>query len=223
MSVSHPDPRELTLPLRDLVRGLRQKTSGPRSLLAPALEFLPGPLRDAIRDITHSDFAGGSGSRSARKPELARVTRTAAALRGADVSALDTVAAATFAIRILLDNAGKQDLLISKTILALCWHDAESRRLRAASYLRALVDREPFGVAPGLLQTDADLDARERLRICVAVVLWLLSDHNDDGIAEDELVKIAGWLADDCLEACQAHRDDADQLEKVLLETAGRI
>ena len=44
MTVSHPDPRELTLPLRDLVRGLRQKTSTPRAMLAPALELLPGPL-----------------------------------------------------------------------------------------------------------------------------------------------------------------------------------
>ncbi|MEP3303985.1 MAG: hypothetical protein ABJO05_18625 [Roseibium sp.] len=223
MSVSHPDPRELTLPLRDLVRGLHQKASSSRALLAPALEFLPGPLREAIRDITQINRPGGKVLRSFRKPDSAAVVRTAAALRGETVPAVDTVSVAAFAIRILLDAANEQDFLISKTILALCWHDVGDRRFRAAAYVHALVNRNPFGVAPGLVHTEADLDGRERKRICIALVLWLLADHEDDGACEEELVRIAGWLAGDCLDACQARWDDAEQLEIVLIETAGRI
>lgn len=223
MSVSHPDPRELTLPLRDLVRGLRQKTSVPRAMLAPALELLPEPLRDAIRDITHIKRATEKGALAIRQPEMALIVRSAAALRGKAVSASDTAAAASFGVGVLLDAANARDLLISETMLAMCWHDAEGRRFRAANYLHALFDREPFGVAPGLLHSTADLGDEERLRICIAVVLWLLSDHNDDGMSEIELVKIAGWLAVDCLEACQGQWDDPEKLESVLIDTAGRI
>lgn len=223
MSVSRPDPRELKLPLRDLVRGLRQKTSLPRAMLAPALVLLPEPLRNALKDIGRINRSMEPGSRSNGQPDMAVITRSAAAMHGADASALDIAAAASFSIRVLLDAANERDLLISETLLAICWHDAEARPIRAASFLRALFEREPFGVAPGLLHTGADLLDEERLRICIAVVLWLLSDHNDEGISEVELINIAGWLALDCREASRAQWNDPEKLESVLIETAGRI
>ncbi|WP_417426914.1 hypothetical protein [Hoeflea sp.] len=223
MTVSHPDPRELTLPLRDLVRGLRQKTSTPRAMLAPALELLPGPLRDVIKNIAHIGRETEHGTRATRQPQMAVITRSAAALRGEAVAASDTAAAASYAIGILLDAVKARDLLVSETMLALCWHDAREQSFRAAGYLYALFDREPFGVAPGLLHSDPTLSDTERLTICIAVVLWLLSDHDDEGISEFELVKIAGWLAVDCLETCQAKWDDREQLQTMLIDTAGRI
>lgn len=223
MTVSHPDPRELTLPLRDLVRGIRQKTSAPRAMLAPALEFLPGPLREAIKGISHSGHDAGHGTRVIRQPQMTVIARSAAALRGEDAAASDTAAAASYAISVLLDTGKAGDLLVSETILAMCWHDARQQPFAAAGYLHALFDREPFGVAPGLLHSDPTLGSTERLRICIAVVLWLLADHNDEGISEVELVKISGWLAADCLEACQAKWDDREQLQTMLIDTAGRI
>ncbi|WP_412050747.1 hypothetical protein ACK6D9_04190 [Hoeflea sp. Naph1] len=154
---------------------------------------------------------------------MAVITRSAAALRGEAVAASDTAAAASYAIGILLDAVKARDLLVSETMLALCWHDAREQPFRAAGYLHALFDREPFGVAPGLLHSDPTLSDTERLRICIAVVLWLLSDHDDEGISEFELVKIAGWLAVDCLDTCQAKWDDREQLQTMLIDTAGRI
>lgn len=223
MTVSHPDPRELTLPLRDLVRGLRQKTSAPRAMLAPALDLLPGPLREVMKGISHSGLDTERGARAIRQPQMAVIARSAAALRGEAAAASDTAAAASYAISVLLDAVKARDLLISETILAMCWHDARQQPYPAAGYLRALVDREPFGLAPGLLHADPTLGNTERLKICIAVVLWLLADHNDDGISEFELVKIAGWLAVDCLETCQAKWDDREQLQTMLIDTAGRI
>jgi hypothetical protein len=223
MTVSHPDPRELTLALRDLVRGLRQKTSTPRAMLAPALELFPGPLRDVIKDIAHIGRETERGTRAIRQPQMAVITRSAAALRGEAVAASDTAAAAYYAIGILLDALKARDLLVSETMLAMCWHDAREQPFRAAGYLHALFDREPFGVAPGLLHSDPTLSATERLKICIAVVLWLLSDHSDEGISEFELVKIAGWLAVDCLDTCEAKWDDREQLQTILIDTAGRI
>ncbi|WP_110034405.1 hypothetical protein [Hoeflea marina] len=209
--------------MRDLVRGLRQKTSLPRAILAPALAFLPGPLRDALKDMGQAGRSSWPASLKGRAPERTVILRSAAALRGADASALDIAAAAHFCTRVLLDAVQKSDLLVSETMLAMCWHDAEPQPFRAAALLHALFDRAPFGVAPGLVQSGDDLSSDERLRICVAVMVWLLADHQEDGISEAELVKIAGWLAADCLAACQSHWRDQQKLESVLLATAERI
>lgn len=223
MTVSHPDPRELTLPLRDLVRGVRQKTSAPRAMLAPALDLLPGPLREIIKDLSRSDDQSGHGTRAIRQPQMAVIASSAAALRGEAAAASDTATAAAYAINVLLHARKARDLLVSETILALCWHEARHQPFAAATYLHALFDREPFGVAPGLLHSDPTLGSDERLRICIAVVLWLLADHNDEGIEEFELVKIAGWLAADCLEASKAKLDNPEQLQTMLIDIAGRI
>jgi hypothetical protein len=223
MIISHPDPRKLTLPFRDLLRGLRQKTSTPRAMLAPAVELLPGPLRDGIKDIVHICRENERGTRAIRQPHRAVITRSAAALHGGTAAASDTAAAASYAIGILLDTVKARDLLVSETMLVMCWHDTREQPFRAAGYVHALFDRGPFGVAPGLLRSDTTLSEAERFTICIAVVLWLLSDHNDEGISEFELVKIAGWLAADCLDTCQAKWDDREQLQTILIDTAGRI
>ena len=174
-------------------------------------------------DIAHIGRETKRGTRTIRQPQMAVIARAAAALRGEAVAASDTAAAASYAISILLDALRARDLLVSETMLAMCWHDAREQPLRAAGYLHALFDREPFGVAPGLLRSDPTLGDSERLKICIAVVLWLLSDHDDEAMAEFDLVKIAGWLAADCLDTCRAHWDDREQLQTTLIDTAGRI
>lgn len=220
MSSSYPNPRALTLPLRDLVRGVRQHAGPAASVVSHALEALPGPLRHAVENITPFDpkEAGISGP-----PETSVVADAAAAMQGADMSATQMAACAGFAISVLLAEAKESDLLVSETILALCWHDAEKEPFRAAALLHAMIRREPFGVAPGFLGSGQGPEVGLPLRTCIGAVLWLLTEPGDGKTSEEELVRISGWLGAGSLEACQNVWNDPQALNSILLDVSERI
>ncbi|AEI95222.1 hypothetical protein [Roseobacter litoralis] len=220
MSSSYPNPRALKLPLRDLVRGVRQHAGPAAAMISHALESLPGPLRNAVENITPFDPKGAGLS---GPPDPMIVANAAAAMQGADMSATQMATCAGFAISVLLAEARKPDLLVSETILAMCWHDAETQSYRAAALLHAMVRREPFGVAPGFMASGAGPDAGLPLRICIGAVLWLLTEPGDGATPEEELVRISGWLGAGSLEACQKAWNDPQTLNEILLDVSERI
>lgn len=220
MSTPYPNPRALTLPLRDLMRGLRQHGGPAASLAAQAMDALPDPLRDAFANITPFDPRDAVLS---GPPNTSSVVEAAAALRGAEISATKMAACAAFACSVLLAEAKEQDLLISETIFALCWHDAETQPYRAAALLHALVRREPFGVAPGLPAPGQSLEKGLLMRTCIGLVLWLSTEPGDSKTPEEELVRISGWLGAALLESCQNAWHDKAALNAILLDTSERI
>lgn len=220
MSSSYPNPRALTLPLRDLVRGVRQHAGPAASMMSHALDVLPRPLRHVVEDMTPFDPKGAGIS---GPPETSVVAEAAAAMQGADMSAIQMAACAGFAISVLLVEAEESDLLVSETILAMCWHDAETQPYRAAALLRAMIQREPFGIAPGLLASGQGPEAGLPLRTCIGAVLWLLTEPGDDKTPEEELVRISGWLGAGSLEACQTAWNDPQALNAILLDVSERI
>jgi hypothetical protein len=220
MRSSYPNPRALTLPLRDLVRGVRQHAGPAARIVSHALESLPGPLRHVVEDITPFD-PGGAGLSG--PPGTALVATAAAAMQGAEMSATQMATCAGFALSVLLAEADEPDLLVSETILALCWHDAETDPARAAALLHAMVRRKPFGTAPGF-QSGGDGPGDEFiLRTCIGAVLWLLTEPGDGTTAEEDLVRIAGWLGAGSVEACRAQWDDLPALNAILTDVAERI
>lgn len=219
MSSSYPNPRALTLPLRDLVRGVRQHAGPAASIVSHALEALPGPLRHVVEDITPFDPKGAGLS---GPPSPAAVAGAAAAMQGADMSATEMAGCAGFAISVLLAEAEQPDLLVSETILALCWHDAETAPHRAAAMVQAMIKRAPYGVAPGMMNAPRP-DETLALRVYIGAVLWLLTEPGDANTPEEELVRIAGWLGAGSLDACQAALHDPAALEAILRDVAERI
>lgn len=220
MSTSYPNPRTLTLPLRDLVRGIRQHAGPAAFIMSKASEVLPGPLRHALKNITpfdpnNADISG--------PPEALIVAQAAAAMRGREMSATQMAACAGFACSILLAEAQEEDMLVSETIFALCWHDAEIQQHRAAAFLHAMIRRQPFGVAPGLPAPGQGPAPELLMRICVGVVLWLLTEPGDSNTTEEELVRISGWLGAGTVEACQNAWDERPALNSILLDVSERI
>lgn len=220
MSSSYPNPRALTLPLRDLVRGVRQHAGPAASIVSHALEALPGPLRHVVEDITPFD-PKGAGLSGPPSPEV--VTDAAAAMQGADMSATQMAACAGFAISVLLAEAEHPNLLVSETMLAMCWHEAETQPYRAAALLQAMIKRAPYGVAPGLVSGGKGPEEALALRIYIGAVLWLLTDPGDGNTPEEELVRIAGWLGAGSLDACQNALNDPAALNAILQDVAERI
>ncbi|MDZ5696532.1 hypothetical protein [Chelativorans sp. M5D2P16] len=218
-----PDPGELALPLRDFVRGLRQKTAPSRSRLKPALELLPTPLRDRLEQIARDFSEGEVASMRVRNPGDAVIARAAAGLKGADVASAEMAAATAFATAVLLKTAGKSDLLISETVAAICWHEARHSPHRATTYMHALNERELVGTAPGLAHGAIHLGEADHRRIYLALVLWLLADRSISGVAEADLLNISRWLADDVADEVDSYRHQPDRLERLLREHAERI
>lgn len=220
MSNAFLNPRALQLPLRDLARGVRQHGGPVGLIIARALEGLPGPLRDVVDDI--APFGSESGGTSS--PLSANtIAQAAAAMRGGDISSVEMAACSSFAISVLLAESPEPEMLVSETLLALCWRDAETKPFRAAAFLHAMTERAPFSYAPGLVSPGQPPTSGLTLQICIGTVLWLLAEPDNGKISENELVRISGWLAAGSSEACKKVWDDPKALNAILFEVSERI
>ncbi|RYG93083.1 hypothetical protein EU803_02975 [Loktanella sp. IMCC34160] len=206
-----PSPRTLALPLRDLLRGVRQSGLLPRSVVGPALDALPPPLRHALEDIT------GTEAQDAELPADV-IARASAALRSGNGASSDMAAALSHAI-----TAQSPAPLVSETVVALCWRSARGGPDAAARFLAAMDDHPPFGEAPGFLSDTAPDATAARRRTLLSAILWLLADRAGGDVTEADLLHIAAGIATDLEPDASACWTDPATLQALLVSGAGRI
>lgn len=218
-----PELGELVLPLRDLRRGLRHRSVGPRVVLEPALDLLPvwvrEPMEQFVSDIGRGEaqlFRGG-------QLDTGTIACAAAGLRGADASPADIATSAAYAAEALLKERQENDLLVSETVAAICWRRSAGKENCAAQFARRLHRHDFISSAPGLIhEADSHGDAQKR-RICSAIVMWLLADRPATVAEEIELIRIAGWLAEAVSADIEQCWSDAVSLDALLRSSAERI
>ena len=141
-----PLPRALTMPLRDVLRGVTSVADVTEEVLEPAAALLPGPVRATFRSALAS--VEGAGARVVT-PVIDHndIDMASAFLQGSDISrtALETFVSVLAFVweRSLSKDAGHPTILFSETIVAASLvvtgpGKAVSAHARAAAVLMAL-------------------------------------------------------------------------------------
>jgi len=215
-----PNPKALTLPLRDMLSGLRQIGLVPEPVAKTAIETLPTPLRAALRDIagiTTEELGLDHPDNSALISNASRALRTGTG------SSTDVAKASALAIRHLLTSAPERSALVSETVLALCWSQAEEISTAAALFTTEIVKHAPFGETPGLPSEQSSASASQRKHIAATLCIWLLAERASSGIKESDLLGIASTIAEDLKSATPQIWTTPSTLQTALTKSAARI
>ncbi|MGY6548902.1 MAG: hypothetical protein ACXIU7_07850 [Roseinatronobacter sp.] len=216
----------LTMPLRDLFRGMRQV--GRR---ADALGAVPAALRAGFKRIEARLVPSLKDALHAH--DLRAAAAWVATGTGSDGTGSDGTGSEAAFLKVLAHlwdkSVAEQDravVIYSELLAQRRLHSlpaGSTGPARAAAILRALRDSHVFGPAPGLpLPLDAaDQDHLDSL--LAAVLIWLLAERETTLAAESWLFDLAVVLVGSDLPRLQASLADPAQLADLLQDLAGQL
>ncbi|MEM8786776.1 MAG: hypothetical protein AAGE76_00785 [Pseudomonadota bacterium] len=228
MSQNGPLPAALTLPLRDVLRGLATPAAGSARLLQPAGRILPPPIRNALNSLAEN---------------LARPQHTAAipvddihivygilhgtpppeGARGAIARVL------SYAVEVLRPASGRPPFLVSETVAALAatetvYHKAPATAPdRAADLFADLARSHSVGRVPG---TGIGLDDADQAQIettLITILVWLLTDRPQDSQEEPALLTLSDGLVTVMADDVAAARGGSAALAETLKRLSAMV
>ena len=220
-------PPEMSVPLRDLLRGVRVATGISEELLRPLGGLLPDTLRRMLHDMLEAADRAGRQATRFEAPEPAEIAAAAAVLATGEgeMPVLARVLAHGLERALAADAA--QHLMISETVATLALRSAlaggDGPAARAARAVQALSRAHVAGRVPG---TGLVLDEAQRARIdraLVAVMLWLMADRAGTPAEEARLLELSVGLADALSDELGPLLADAEALTQELDQLAGMI
>lgn len=209
--------KALTLPLRDIFRGIQQLQLVPDSVTKTALETLPQPIRAALREISGIDANESDLDHPDHTPLIASAAQ---ALHKGSGSSTDVAKASAIALRHLLDANSQRPCLVSETALSRCWRRAEGTANAAARFAIEIERHEPYRDIVGMPYEQNDTTTAKREYITLALCIWLLAERANDDLKETDLLDIASIIASE-LELDVLGSPDV--LQESLLSAAVRI
>lgn len=202
----------LTMPLRDLRRGLMEAGRLPRDLFRPLVRpsdqaaagtalpralprALPGPAREALALLRDAARRAEGRVFDADAPVPGEIARAAGALRTAGRASDRTLArVVSFAIERVLADLPRARLLVSETVAAAVLAALPSRQGdgadRAARIALALLAGHAVGPVPGTPVPIAAEDRPVAMHAVHAALLWLLAERPDAGSDEPALLEL---------------------------------
>ncbi len=206
-SYTPPSLRELTLPARDLARGVRHSVEQSKRLAEPIRQALPEPVLSLARELM-SDFEGMAAS------ARGLVRRGA----GGRINGLEEIAAAkdpgpafaraaVFGLEAALERLGRADLMASETLAAVAWRAAgpgQASAEAAARLVLALEQGDVVGLVPGTPFGMGPAEGRLVRQAAVATMLWMLvarETPEDEAALLGLCVDVVGTLEAEAAEA----------------------
>lgn len=197
-------PSALSMPLRDVLRGLRGASESAEGLLSPAGDLVPPPIRDVLRGAARVAERAGTEVLGAAVPRADQIAAAAAYLVDAGPSVpRETLAKViTYGAEAYLARHGTHPALVSETVLAVALGPAlaaQPQVPRAEAVIDAIVQGAAIGPAPGTPFVSGE-DAQKGAQLAAfATVLWLLVERAQD-LAEEYV------LLDLCIGLTHAQR-----------------
>lgn len=206
-----PLPSELSMPVRDILRGLRKTLSGPPKLADPVEAALPLELKDIAQGVARFARAGLDPLTPPR-PGLDRVTQ----LLGfsADRATADLFADLAYrGLGLVLARQERSDLMVSETLARIAYDSAMANAAgdafhRARDLYQNLRDHHVIGAAPG---TGLGLEAADTRVIQIALLallLWMLVARDATPQPEAEVLALCADVAASIFD--QAPREQTD-------------
>ncbi|MEM7613935.1 MAG: hypothetical protein AAF245_02750 [Pseudomonadota bacterium] len=192
-------PSTLSMPLRDVLRGLRGASVGAEELLEPAGKLVPGPLRDIMRSVMHAAEDAGREVLQAAIPTADEIADAAAytARDGPRPERRVMARVLTYGIESYLGRYTEDAMLVSETVTAVALQDVMSGPApegRAAGLVAALIESAAIGPAPGTPLSPSGEDAEGIHLASFATVLWLLVERAEMPEEEAALLDLCGGL-----------------------------
>lgn len=217
-------PELLTMPLRDVARGLSGVAPLTEDALAPVYSALPKPLQTALRDTIDAIKSGGASVVSFGV-DVGEIERASLFVSGAPSRSEDAAICAKV-IAFAWDRL-KPGQLASETVLApyLATNPGKGATPfeHAAALLLGMAESNAFGRAPGLPLPDAgDVRADVALAL-VAPVIWLLADREETLEADVHLLELANALAGAFEDTIRSALSDRDHLAELLRTMANHL
>ena len=220
-----PLPNELSMPVRDILRGLRHGLGQPPRLAEPVDAALPGILRNVATQVAELASAGLPPARSGTQAALDR----AAELSGltpdkatADLAAHIIYHGSNFA----LSHLGRGDLMVSETVARIAYDSAMAQAdgdsfERAGALYQSLLSHHVVGVAPGTGIGLTEADRAPTQTALLAVLLWMLVERNGAPQPEAEVLTLCVDVATSIL--AEAAPGDPADLAQIFKTHAGVI
>jgi len=226
-----PLPRALTMPLRDVLRGVTSVADVTEEVLEPAAALLPGPVQATFRSALAT--IEGAGSRAVTPViDHGDIDRASAFLQGSDTSreALETfVNVLTYVWeRSLSKNADHPHILFSETIATASLMvkgrgEAASSYARTAAILMALRQANAASRLPGTPIAPSDDERAFIDQTLLSGCVWLLSDRAPDLAEEERLLDLASTLVQALAGDVAAGFADQDLLAEHLQSLADHL
>ncbi len=218
-----PLPSELSMPVRDILRGLRKTLNGPPKLADSVEAALPAVLRDIAQGVARFARAG-LDPQTPPRPCLDRVAQ----LHGFDADRATADLFADLAYRgleFVLARQERPDLMVSETIARIAYDSAMANTTgdafhRAQDLFQNLRDHHVIGAAPG---TPLGLTASDNRIIQIALLallLWMLVERDATPQPEAEVLALCADVAASIFD--QSPGDQKD-LAKIFETYAGAI
>lgn len=228
------DPRAilstLSMPLRDIARGLRAASGASDTLMEPAKDLVPAPVRELLSSTR--TMAGRVGARALETgvPDGNTLTDAGLVLQGdAEGGSRSALARClSFGIDAFLQRRPGVPLMVSETVAAVAvqtaFRDADPEwgvARRGAELIRALGGSNAVAPVPGTpLMQEVTREDVMTLASIVAVI-WLMTDRAGPRIEDEaELLELVATLVDGMADEILATTGDADALATKLASFA---
>lgn len=200
-----PDPDDLALPLRDLIRGVQQAALIPMALALPVVSHLPGPLRETLSHIGQRAEAVYKDSLTIWRPTVTEIWQASTLLTDARTSDLSvTGRVVVWVMEVALAQEEGHALFISETVVTLTLGDAlaelsadTTSTTRAAHAILALIDHG-LGPSPKVFPNLRMTPERTALiRVAAfAAMLFLLAKRPENADGEMRILSYAITIAE---------------------------
>lgn len=207
-----PNPPELVLPLRDMLRGVRQTTLEPLRKTLRAVDLVPSPVQNLMEYVSRN--INEMAHLGLEIPGEHEIALSAAILSGrqetrrgsGDIVCLARVFAYGLQIVLCSRDAGtgieagraRGEVLFSETLLGIALDvSLRDSGVNSAPGLRAArVYRELTRPDPAWNIADLSIEPADQRRAVAAVLLWLLAERADPNTAETRLLMFAQAMSD---------------------------
>lgn len=229
--MERPNPRDLlatlSMPLRDVARGLRAAGHATEPLLRNAGDVLPGGMADAMRKTVERAGEFGARGIGVSDPSHAEIISASDALVNR-TSGLPAVAKTVVAaLQHLIEHHPEKPQMISETVTAMAIRsafaklpaDAPSAEAGAA-VVGALLQAHAVGQFPGTPLASGDTSQSIARRAVVSSVLWLLADRAEDLTQDIALLDLCEALVEGLETDAESAMEDPASLAELLAELA---
>ena len=220
-------PPEISVPLRDLLRGVRTATEISEEVLRPLGGLLPGTLRRMLHDTLEAADRAGRQATHFDAPEPAEIAAAADVLANGEGALPALTRVLAYGLERALAADAARHLMISETVASMALRGALAggggRAARAARMVQALSRAHVAGRMPG---TGLALDAAEQARIdraLIGVMLWLMAERAATPAEEARLLELSVGLAQALSDELDPLMSDAEALARELDQLAGMI
>lgn len=226
-----PLPRALSMPLRDVLRGVTSVADVTEEILEPAAALLPGPVQATFRSALAT--VEGAGARAITPViDHSDIDRASAFLQGSDTSrgALETFVNVLAYVweRSHSKTTDHPHVLFSETIAAASLvvkgrGEPVSPRVRAAAILMALRQANTASRLPGMPIAPSDDERALIDQTLLSGCVWLLSDRASDFSEEERLLDLALALVQALASDVTAGFADQDLLAEQIQSLADHL